>query len=86
MLEDEHEHAVRGGDGEQVEHDCLHGHDDRAEGDEQEQKGESEHERDHVRHPVLDLIREVDVLGCQAGDRRFDAGNAAERLRDQVVA
>jgi hypothetical protein len=48
VLEDEHEHAVRGGDREQVEHDGLERDHDRAERDEQEQEGEREDEGEDV--------------------------------------
>ncbi len=56
MLEDEHEHAVRRGDREQVEHDCLHGDHDRAERDEQEREGEHQDEREHERRCGLQLL------------------------------
>ena len=41
---------------------------------------------DHVRHAVLHLLREVDVLGDRAGHRRLDARNAAERRGHEIVA
>ena len=86
VLEDEHEHAVGRGNREQVEHDRLERHHDRAERDEQEEKREQEHEADHVRHPVPHLVREVDILGHLARHGRLDAGDSAERQRDELVA
>ena len=41
--------------------------------------------RDHVRHAVLHLAREVDVLGGDAGDRGLDARHAPERLRHELA-
>ena len=41
---------------------------------------------DHVRDAVSHLVGEVDVLGGVAGHRGPDAGNPAERLRDEHVA
>jgi len=59
LLEDEHENAVGGADGEQVEQDRLDRDDDRAERDEQQQEGESEHECEHDRRVRLHRIVEV---------------------------
>ena len=59
-LEDEHQDAVGGGDGEQVEHDRLDRDDERAEGEEQDQERECEHEGDHVGQAVHQLVGEVE--------------------------
>ena len=53
VLEDEHEDAVRRGDGEQVEDDCLRRDHQRAERDEQQDEREDEHEREHQRRRLL---------------------------------
>jgi hypothetical protein len=86
MLEDEHEQSVRRADGEQVERDRLQGHDDRSERDQQQNEGERKHERDHVGNAALHVVREVDVLGSRARDRRLDARNRSERRRHELGA
>ena len=59
VLEDEHEHAVGGGDREQVEQDRLDRDHDRAERDQHQQEREEEDERDDGRQVRLQL-----VAGC----------------------
>ena len=86
VLEDEHEHAVGGGDREQVEQDRLDRDHERAEGEQEDPEGEDEHERDHVGQPVCHLPGEVDVARGVAGDGDLEAGDGAERLRDQLAA
>ena len=51
------EHAVRGADGEQVEHDRLRRDHDRAERDQQQQEREGEHEAEHERQPSASAAR-----------------------------
>ena len=85
VLEHEHQHAVGCGDREQVQHDRLQRHDERAEREQQQSEAEQQHEGDHVRQPVLHLVREVDVLGREAGHCCLHAGHAAERLRHELL-
>jgi len=86
MLEDEHEHAVGRADGEQVEDDRFQRYDDRTERDQQEHEGEQQDEHEDVGEPVLQLAGEVDVFRDVARDGRLDAGDGADRPRNQLVA
>ena len=52
FLEDEHDQPVRGADREQVEHDRLRRHDERAERDRQQHEAEPEHEGEDEREPA----------------------------------
>ena len=54
VLEDGDEHAVRGADREQVQHDRLDRDHDRAERDQQQQEREREHEAEDERRRVLE--------------------------------
>jgi hypothetical protein len=82
VLEDEHEQAVGGADGEQVQDDRRQRDHDRAERREQEQEREPEHERDHPRHPRLHLLVEVPRSRGFPRNRVLDAVELAERARD----
>jgi hypothetical protein len=82
VLEDQHEQAVGGADGEQVQDDRRQRDHDRAERREQEQEREPEHERDHPRHPRLHLLVEVPRSRGFPRNRVLDAVELAERARD----
>ena len=85
FLEDEHQDAVRRADRQQVQHDRLQRHHDRAEDHQQQQEAEPEHEREHERQVVLLRLDRVDGLRRRAADH--DVGvDAVERGRDVVVA
>ena len=64
------EHAVRGGDREQVQHDRLDRDHDRAERDQQEQERERQHEGEHERRRVL--------------EQRVRVGRGRRAARDRV--
>ena len=85
MLEDEHEHAVRGADREQVEHDRLQRHDDRAEREEAAARTRTR-ARSAITYGMPCFIWRVKSTSSArvARDRRLDAGDAAERLRDRA--
>ena len=55
VLEDQHQHAVRGRDRKQVEPDREQRHDQRAEGEQQQQERQRQHEADDQRQGVAQL-------------------------------
>ena len=57
LLEDQHQQAVGRADREQVHQDRLDRHDDRAEGEHQQQEAEAEHEGEDDRRVVVDHRR-----------------------------
>ena len=68
LLEDQHQQAVGRADREQVHHDRLDRHDERAEGQHQQQEAQPEHEGEDDRRVVVDHCVEVGVEGGSAGD------------------
>ena len=86
VLEDQDQDPVGGPHREQIESDRFQRHDDRAESDEQKQEGECEHERDYVRHAVLHLVREVDVIGDVTSHGRLDLRDTPEGLRYELIS
>ena len=86
VLEDEHEHAVRGGHRQQVEQDRLDRDHERAERDQHQCEREQEHEGDDDRRLRLQLVGLVLPLRRQAGDARLRVREGADRLRDDHVA
>ena len=86
VLEHEHEDAVGRSDRQEVQDDRLDRHDKRTECKQQQQEGEREHEGDHIRQAGFHLLREVDILRRDAGDRCLDAREPAECRWDELVA
>jgi len=86
VLEDEHQQAVGGCHGEQVQRDGGERHDHRPEGDHQQAERKYEHERDRVRQAVADLAGEVDVRGDEAGDLGLGAADMPRGFGHQRVA
>ena len=85
LLEDQHQQAVGGADGEQVHEDRLGRDDDRAEGEEQEHEAQAQDHRHGDGHPLVEEVEVVDHAGGVAGDVDV-AGGAAEGRRDDGVA
>ena len=82
VLEDEHEHAVRGADREQVEDDRLQRHDDRAEGDEQQQEARSTSTNAITYGTPCFICRVKSTSSAVApGDRGLDARDARRASR-----
>src|SRR3954469_13652250 len=84
MLEDEYQDTVGCADGEEIQDDRLERNDDRAESEQQEDKSQDQHEDDHVRQPMPQLMREVNILGNLTSHRCLGARDRANRCRDQV--
>ena len=85
-LEDGHQQAVGRGHRQQVHQDRLDRDHDRAERDEQQHEREAEHEDEDERRRRLHLLRPV-LRGCRvAGDRVLDAGDRADRGREDLAA
>ena len=84
VLEDEHQHAVGGGDGQQVEHDRLDCDHRRAERDEHQREGEREHEPDDEGEIRRHLVRAVLPLGGRTGDARLGVRHGSDRRRHDL--
>ena len=85
-LEHQHQQAVGGADGQQVEHDRLDRDDERAERDQQQQERRGEHEREHVGQVADHGVVEVAGRGGLSGGVGLDSVHLAERGRDELVA
>src|SRR4051794_32722155 len=84
-LEDGGDDAVGGGDRDQVHRRGLDRHQQRAEGDQQDDEAEGDDDRDHQRQLVGDLRRQVDVAGGLAADIGLRL-RPRQRGRDHFVA
>ena len=80
VLEDEHEHAVCGGDREQVEQDRFDRHHDRAERDQHQHEREEKDERDHGRQVRLQLVARVSPRSRPPGDAGLGVRDGADGL------
>jgi hypothetical protein len=86
VLEDEHEHAVGRADRQQVQHDRLDRHHDRAERDQQQDEREAEHEQEHDRRVRGEVAGEVVRGGGRAGHRDVRARQLADGGGDDLGA
>ena len=80
------EDPVGRADRQQVQHDRLQRDDDRAEGDQQEQERQAEHEGEHDRQVGRHRVVEVLRAGGHAGHVGLDASDLADRRGYDVVA
>ena len=69
LLHHEHQQAVGGADRQQVHRDRDHRHHDAAEGDQQHDERQGEHDPDHDREVLVDDVEVVGVLRGVAADR-----------------
>ena len=69
VLEDPHEGAVGGADGQQVDDDGLEGQEHRAQENEERRVGGHDHEGDGERRIALHDTHEIEIEGGGAGDQ-----------------
>jgi hypothetical protein len=86
VLEDPDQDPVGRADRQQVQQDRLQGYHDRTEADQQQQERQRQHEPEHQRGAVAQLVDEVAGGGGLAGNPDLDAGELAEGGRDGLAA
>ena len=88
LLGDQDQQAVGGADGEQVHGDAGCRHDDRAEGQRQQDEAEAEHQCEHDRQVLVGDVEVVQVLGACPGHvgLQLGAGHGAGEVAIAQVA